>query len=98
MSPLTVFIRTLAKSTAIFLGAGLIFLNPSLEVRGLSELKRLSTGGSIGGLGVTAQKSCRAGRRAHRRAEGHGCGRAAPGRSHARRDAQRTGRARMDGP
>jgi hypothetical protein len=57
MSPLTVFIRTLAKSTAIFLGAGLIFLNPSLEVTGLSELKRLSTGGSIGGLGVTAQKS-----------------------------------------
>ena len=47
MSPLTVFIRTLAKSTAIFLGAGLIFLNPSLEVRGLSELKRLSTGGRL---------------------------------------------------
>ena len=32
MSPLTVFIRTLAKSTAIFLGAGLIFLNPSLDL------------------------------------------------------------------
>ena len=37
MSPLTVFLRTLAKSTAIFLGAGLIFLNPSLDVRGLSK-------------------------------------------------------------
>ena len=34
MSPLTVFIRTLAKSTAIFLGAGLIFLNPSLRLTG----------------------------------------------------------------
>ena len=34
MSPLTVFIRTLAKSTAIFLGAGLIFLNPSLSLTG----------------------------------------------------------------
>ena len=32
MSPLTVFLRTLAKSTAIFLGAGLIFLNPSLDL------------------------------------------------------------------
>ena len=28
MSPLTVFIRTLTKSSAIFLGAGVIFLNP----------------------------------------------------------------------
>jgi HEAT repeat protein len=34
MSPLTVFLRTLAKSTAIFLGAGAIFLNPSLELSG----------------------------------------------------------------
>ena len=33
MSPLTVFLRTLAKSTAIFLGAGAIFLNPSLDLR-----------------------------------------------------------------
>ena len=31
MSPLTVFLRTLFKSSAIFLGAGLIFLNPSLD-------------------------------------------------------------------
>src|SRR5215218_358605 len=34
MSPLTVFLRTLAKSTAIFLGAGAIFLNPALEMSG----------------------------------------------------------------
>ena len=45
MSPLMVFLRTLAKSTAIFLGAGVIFLNPSLEVKGLSELRGLSIGG-----------------------------------------------------
>ena len=31
MSPLTVFIRTLIKSSAICLGAGFIFLNPSLD-------------------------------------------------------------------
>ena len=31
MSPLTVFLRTLIKSSAIFLGAGAIFLNPSLD-------------------------------------------------------------------
>ena len=34
MSPLTVFLKTLAKSSAIFLGVGLIFLNPSLEWSG----------------------------------------------------------------
>src|SRR4051812_48451486 len=49
MSPLTVFLRTLAKTTAIFVGAGLIFLNPSLEVKGLS----------VTGARVTAQKSPR---------------------------------------
>src|SRR5688500_14187569 len=43
MSPLTVFIRTLAKSTAIFLGAALICINPSLSLTGTRP--------------VTAQKS-----------------------------------------
>ena len=43
MSPLTVFLRTLAKSTAIFLGAGVIFLNPTLDL--------------VGSRAVTAQKS-----------------------------------------
>ena len=32
MSPLTVFIRTLLKSSAIFIGTTAIFLNPRLEV------------------------------------------------------------------
>ena len=32
MSPLTVFIRTLLKSSAIFIGTTVIFLNPRLEV------------------------------------------------------------------
>ena len=31
MSPLTVFLRTLAKSSAVFFGAGFIFLHPSLD-------------------------------------------------------------------
>lgn len=37
MSPLAVFLRTLARSSAIFLGAGAIFLHPSLEWRGDSR-------------------------------------------------------------
>ena len=31
MSPTAVFFRTLLKSSAIFLGAGVIFINPSLD-------------------------------------------------------------------
>jgi HEAT repeat protein len=34
MSPLTVFFRTLLKSSAIFIGTAAIFLHPSLEWRG----------------------------------------------------------------
>jgi len=34
MSPTTVFFRTLLKSSAIFIGAAMIFLHPSLEWRG----------------------------------------------------------------
>jgi hypothetical protein len=33
MSPLTVFFRTLLKSSAIFIGTAMIFLHPSLEWR-----------------------------------------------------------------
>ena len=33
MSPVTVFFRTLLKSSAIFIGAATIFLNPGLEWR-----------------------------------------------------------------
>ena len=33
MTPLTVFFRTLLKSSAIFIGAGYIMLHPSLDVR-----------------------------------------------------------------
>ena len=76
MSPLTVFLRTLAKSTAIFLGAGVIFLNPSL----ISWQPR----------GHCAEESRGGGRRrAHRRAEGFRRGRSPPGRALARPDAQR---------
>src|SRR3954454_2009908 len=45
MTPLTVFFRTLMKSSAIFLGAGYIMLHPSLDVRSSAR------------AGVTAQKS-----------------------------------------
>ena len=34
MNPVTVFFRTLLKSSAIFIGATAIFLHPSLEWRG----------------------------------------------------------------
>ena len=37
MSPLTVFFRTLLKSTAIFVGTAAIFLHPSLEWRGAAD-------------------------------------------------------------
>ena len=37
MSPLTVFFRTLARSSAICIGATVIFLHPSLEWRGGSR-------------------------------------------------------------
>lgn len=33
MSPVDVFVRTLLKSSAIFIGAATIFLNPALEWR-----------------------------------------------------------------
>ena len=45
MTPLTVFFRTLLKSSAIFMGAGYIMLHPSLDMRS----------GTRGA--VTAQKS-----------------------------------------
>ena len=45
MTPLTVFFRTLIKSSAIFVGAGYIMLHPSLDLR------------STGRGAVTAQKS-----------------------------------------
>ena len=45
MTPLTVFLRTLVKSSAIFLGAGYIMLHPSLDLRSTAR------------GAVTAQKS-----------------------------------------
>ncbi len=56
MTPLTVFYRTLMKSSAVFLGAGWIMLHPSLDWRPASA--RSAAGGwSLAGTGVTAQKS-----------------------------------------
>ena len=56
MTPLTVFYRTLMKSSAVFLGAGWIMLHPSLDWRPASA--RSAAGGwNLAGTGVTAQKS-----------------------------------------
>lgn len=47
MSPVAVFVRTLLKSSAIFIGAATIFLNPALEWRTAMTGNR-STGASRG--------------------------------------------------
>ena len=55
MTPLTVFYRTLMKSSAVFLGAGWIMLHPSLDWRPASA--RSAAGGwSLAGTGVTASR------------------------------------------
>src|SRR5215217_8236151 len=46
MSPVTVFVRTLLKSSAIFIGAAAIFLHPSLEWR--STALQSNAGTSVG--------------------------------------------------
>ena len=52
MSPVTVFFRTLLKSSAIFIGAATIFLNPGLEWRSATQ----ATGSAPHGTAVyTAQ-------------------------------------------
>lgn len=38
VTPLGLFFRTLARSSAVFLGAGWIFMNPSLEPRATREV------------------------------------------------------------
>ena len=45
MSPITVFVRTLLKSSAIFIGATAIFLHPQLECRGPHRRSRSSARG-----------------------------------------------------
>ena len=40
MTPLTVFFRTLLKSSAIFVGAGYIMLHPSLDMRSTAARRR----------------------------------------------------------
>jgi HEAT repeat protein len=44
MSPVTVFFRTLLKSSAIFVGAAAIFLHPSLDWRSGATAERTSVG------------------------------------------------------
>src|SRR5260370_8250787 len=53
MSPVTVFFRTLLKSSAIFIGAATIVLNPALEWRSASQ----ATGSALRGTIVGAQQA-----------------------------------------
>ncbi len=53
MSPVTVFFRTLLKSSAIFVGAAAIVLNPGLEWRSASQ----ATGSALRGTIVGAQQA-----------------------------------------
>src|SRR5258708_22705968 len=52
MSPVTVFFRTLLKSSAIFIGAAAIVLNPALEWRAATQ----ATGSAMRGTIVGAQQ------------------------------------------
>ena len=47
MSPVTVFFRTLLKSSAIFIGAATIFLNPGLEWRSGTQATGTASRGII---------------------------------------------------
>ena len=53
MSPVTVFFRTLLKSSAIFIGAATIVLNPALEWRGAAR----TGAGAMRGTSVGAAQS-----------------------------------------
>src|SRR5258708_24805987 len=53
MSPVTVFFRTLLKSSAIFIGAAAIVLNPALEWRAATQ----ATGSAMRGTIVGAQQA-----------------------------------------
>jgi hypothetical protein len=55
MSPVTVFFRTLLKSSAILVGAATIVLNPALEWRSATQ----ATGSALPGTIVGAQQAAR---------------------------------------
>ena len=59
MTPLAVFVRTLMKTSAIFIGAAAVMLHPSLEWRSSSAPTAAphNVGLSLAGLGVTAQQA-----------------------------------------
>ena len=81
MSPLAVFVRTLLKSSAIFIGATAIFLHPQLEWRTADDSRRV-VGAAPGRPGEGG------GRRPDRGVEGHRRRRPPPGRSARSRDEQ----------
>src|SRR5919112_4335429 len=56
MTPLAVFVRTLMKTTAVFIGVTTVMLHPSLEWRGSSRNAAAQPGATriTDGLGVTA--------------------------------------------
>src|SRR5258708_26048752 len=57
MSPVTVFFRTLLKSSAIFIGAATIGLNPALERRPATQATRSAPRGSIVGAQHAASEA-----------------------------------------
>jgi HEAT repeat protein len=59
MSPLAVFVRTLMKTSAVFIGATAVLLHPSLEWRSSSRstAAQQSASQGIDWLGVTAQQA-----------------------------------------
>ena len=59
MTPLAMFVRTLMKTSAVFIGATTVMLHPSLEWRSTSSGAAAQHGASRegDGLGVTAQQA-----------------------------------------
>src|SRR5687768_16023962 len=54
MTPLVVFVRTLMKTSAIFIGVAAVMLHPSLEWSASSTTQQTSAEEARDGLGVTA--------------------------------------------
>ena len=57
MSTLAVFVRTLMKTSAVFIGATTIFLHPSLDWSARGAAARQSRAYGLDGLAVTAGQS-----------------------------------------
>ena len=88
MTPLAIFVRTLFKTSAIFIGATFVILHPSLEWTSAPRAKPDRHG--------AAEPPRGSGRRTRRGAQGHRRRRPSSGGGGARRDRQCAGSARVD--